>query len=53
MGVDEAAVVYFEMPVVKHCADAMYSYLFTFDGDFNFDFRNLCAKGIRLATRRS
>jgi len=46
MIVDEAAVVYLELPVVKHwriAFDYVYSYILTFDGRFEFDFRDLSA----------
>jgi hypothetical protein len=46
MVVDEAAVVYLELPVVKHwrvAFDYVYKYLLTFSGRFEFDFRDLSA----------
>ena len=46
MIVDNAAVVYLELPAIKHwrvAFDYVYSYIFTFSGRFEFDFRNLGA----------
>lgn len=46
MVVDEAAVVYLELPAIKHwrvAFDYVFSYFFTFNGRFEFDFRDLSA----------
>lgn len=46
MVVDDAAVVFLELPAIKHwrvAFDYVYHYLLTFDGRFEFDFNDLSA----------
>lgn len=46
MVVDEAPVVYLELPIVRHWRigfDYLFKYFFTFDGRMDFDFRDMSA----------
>jgi len=46
MSIDDEPVVYMELPMIKKwklAFDYMYTYLFTYDGRFNFAFKNMSA----------